>query len=82
MTMSQIAKKNIALSEKFSNYIMKNPKAADKISSKATIIVIPKNDKILEAQNRKILESYSGRSEVYVAKEMAKGWVIEACAVK
>lgn len=60
MTISQIVKKNIALSEKFSNFIIKNPKAADKISSRATIIVIPKNDKILEAQNRKLLESYGG----------------------
>lgn len=79
MTVTQIAKKNIALSEKFSNYIMKNPKEAAKISASASVIVIPKNDKELEAENRKLLQSYCGHTGVYVAQEMSTGWVIESC---
>ena len=77
MTVAQIAKRNISLTEKFSEYIVKNPKRAYAIEAKASIIVLPKNDKRLEKENKKMLENVTGGIKtVYIAKELHKGWKI------
>jgi len=80
MTMTKIAKKNIALSEKFSKYIMRNPKKAEQLAMSASIVLFPRNDKELAEENKKILKTMGKKAEVYIAKELAKGWSIRVYA--
>jgi len=77
MTVAQITKKNIELSEKFSDYLIQNPKKADVMRGNAHVVVMPKNNKALAEQNEAMIQKMDKRKSIYIARELGKGWSIE-----
>jgi len=75
MTTLQV-KKNINLSGKFTDYLIKNPKKLDGIPKNANIIVIPRNDKELAEENKKLLQKSNSKYN-FVAQQTKGGWQIK-----